>query len=124
MPLREKAILVDCNEAVGPVPPDDSASRCAESGEGGNAVTIGHEHGLPRTRGDAASLAAGVRRGDRACVARLLSLVEAGEEIARVAVETLAADGERAYTIGITGAPGVGKSSLTDRLVGVIRSLG
>ena len=64
---------------------------------------------LPRTRADAAHLAEGVRRGDRACVARLLSLVEAGDEAARTAVASLAADGGRAYTIGITGAPGVGK---------------
>ncbi|TMA32018.1 MAG: methylmalonyl Co-A mutase-associated GTPase MeaB [Deltaproteobacteria bacterium] len=77
-----------------------------------------------RTRVDPAALAAGVRRGERASVARLLSLVESGEEAARAAVALLAADGGRAYTIGITGAPGVGKSSLTDRLVGVLRSFG
>jgi len=75
-------------------------------------------------RVDAAVLAEGVRRGERACVARLLSLVEAGDEAARTAVASLAADGGHAYTIGITGAPGAGKSSLTDRLIGVLRSLG
>jgi len=96
--------------------------RCAEARC--ETVTIGHENRLPRIRPDVAVLAEGVRRGERACVARLLSLVEADEEAARTAVASLAADGGQAYTIGITGAPGVGKSSLTDRLVGVIRSLG
>jgi LAO/AO transport system kinase len=73
---------------------------------------------------DAQTLVEGVRRGERACVARLLSLVEAGDEAARTAVASLGADGGHAYTIGITGAPGTGKSSLTDRLVGILRSQG
>ena len=53
----------------------------------------------------------------------MLSLVEAGDHAARPVLASLAADGGRAYTIGITGAPGAGKSSLTDRLVGLIRAL-
>jgi LAO/AO transport system kinase len=57
-------------------------------------------------------------------VARLLSLVEAGDASARPVLASLAADGGHAYTIGITGAPGAGKSSLTDRLVAGIRSRG
>ena len=87
-------------------------------------MTIGHPQSQPRTRADVAGLAEGVRRGDRAAVARLLSLVEAGDETGRAAAAQLAPDGGRAHTIGITGAPGVGKSSLTDRLIGVIRALG
>jgi LAO/AO transport system kinase len=54
----------------------------------------------------------------------MLSRVEAGDVAARSAVSTLAAAHDHGYTIGITGAPGAGKSSLTDRLVGVVRSLG
>jgi LAO/AO transport system kinase len=73
---------------------------------------------------DPAVLVAGVRRGERACVARLLSLIEAGDEAARTAVASLVPDGGQAYTIGITGAPGAGKSSLIDRLVGIVRSRG
>jgi len=57
-------------------------------------------------------------------VARLLSLVEEGHEAARAAVASLADACGRAYTIGITGAPGAGKSSLTDRIIGALRSLG
>ena len=79
---------------------------------------------MPRPRRDAASLVEGARRGERPCVARLLSLVESGDEAARTAVASLARDAGRAYTIGITGAPGAGKSSLVDRLVGAVRALG
>jgi GTPase len=87
-------------------------------------VTIAHENRLPRSRADAAALAEGARRGERSCVARLLSLVEAGDESARSAAAALAGEAGRAYTIGITGAPGAGKSSLVDRLVGVVRARG
>jgi LAO/AO transport system kinase len=73
---------------------------------------------------DAAVLAEGVRRGERACVARLLSLIEAGDDAAHAAVASLGIAGGRAHTIGITGAPGAGKSSLVDRLIGLLRSLG
>jgi LAO/AO transport system kinase len=73
---------------------------------------------------DPVVLADGVRRGEPARVARLLSLVEAGDAAARPVLASLAGESRRAYTIGVTGAPGAGKSSLTDRLVGVIRSTG
>ncbi len=77
-----------------------------------------------RPRVDAAVLADGVKRGEWASVARMLSLVESGDDQARSVVSALAATGGTAYTIGITGAPGAGKSSLTDRLIGVVRSRG
>ena len=73
---------------------------------------------------DPAVLADGVRRGERRSVARLLSLVEDGDEAARPAIAELAAAGGRAYTVGVTGAPGAGKSSLTDRLIAVARATG
>lgn len=74
-------------------------------------------------RDDASALAEGVRRGDRAALARLLTLLESGDEAAGAAVASLpAADGS--YTIGITGAPGAGKSSLTDRVVELVRRTG
>ena len=73
---------------------------------------------------DPAALAEGVRRGEPAKVARMLSLVEAGDDTARAAIASLTADGGHAHTIGITGAPGAGKSSLTDRLITLVRALG
>lgn len=48
-------------------------------------------------------------------------MVEQGGEPARVAAELAWPQGGRGYTVGITGAPGAGKSTLTDRLISVAR---
>jgi LAO/AO transport system kinase len=77
-----------------------------------------------RVRDDPVLLADGVRRGERASLARMLTLVEAGDQDARPAIASLVAGAGQAYTIGMTGAPGAGKSSLTDRLVGHLRAQG
>ena len=62
------------------------------------------------------------QRGERRAIARLISLVEdGGEDLAEVMRELYPHTG-RAYSIGITGAPGSGKSTLTERLVARIRS--
>jgi len=58
---------------------------------------------------------------DRVALARLLSLVERGGAAARE-VAALSYRGTVPYTIGLTGAPGAGKSTLTDRLITVARS--
>jgi LAO/AO transport system kinase len=78
----------------------------------------------PDPRDDPTVLADGVRRGEPAKLARLLTLVESGDPVARETMATLGSSGARAYTIGITGAPGAGKSSLTDRLIAVLRASG
>jgi LAO/AO transport system kinase len=66
----------------------------------------------------------GVRAGDRRAVARAISLVEDGApELAALAAGIVDATG-RASTIGLTGAPGVGKSSLASGLVGLARAHG
>jgi LAO/AO transport system kinase len=63
-------------------------------------------------------------QGDRLAIARLISLVEEGGEAAReVGRRTFPRTGT-AYTVGITGAPGAGKSTLTDRLIGEVRAGG
>jgi LAO/AO transport system kinase len=60
--------------------------------------------------------------GERRAIARLISLVEdGGAELAQVMDELYPHTG-RAYSIGITGAPGSGKSTLSERLVGRIRT--
>ena len=61
-------------------------------------------------------LLAGAREGDRVALARLLSLVERGGEPMR-AVARIAYRAPVPYTVGLTGAPGAGKSTLTDRLI-------
>ena len=73
---------------------------------------------------DLPALFEAARGGDRVALARLLSLVERGGEPARrVAGLSFRAGGD-AYSIGITGAPGAGKSTLTDRLVTMGREQG
>lgn len=75
-------------------------------------------------RRDASELVGRALAGDRAGIAKLISLVEQGGEGADAAVARLFPHTGRAYTIGITGAPGSGKSSLTDKLIGRMRAGG
>jgi len=62
--------------------------------------------------------------GDRRSIAKVLSLVEKGGASARAALSLLHPRTGNAWSIGITGAPGAGKSTLTDQLVGQLRSDG
>jgi LAO/AO transport system kinase len=61
--------------------------------------------------------------GDRGAVARMLSLIERGGEAARQVGRLSYARSGEAYTVGMTGAPGAGKSTLTSALIGHMRSL-
>jgi LAO/AO transport system kinase len=67
------------------------------------------------------SLAAGVRAGDRRALARAITLVENSEPLAYDVVRDLYPETGNAYAIGITGPPGVGKSSLISALVRHVR---
>ena len=67
-------------------------------------------------------LFAAARSGDRVALARLLSLVERGGAQARTVAGIAYRSGSEAYTVGITGAPGAGKSTLTDRLIAEARA--
>jgi LAO/AO transport system kinase len=60
--------------------------------------------------------------GDRVATAKLLSLVEQGGSGAREVASRLHHHTGRAWSVGITGAPGAGKSTLTDALVTCIRA--
>jgi LAO/AO transport system kinase len=70
---------------------------------------------------DPASLVEGALHADRAAIAKLISLVETGGSDAFEAVALLYRHTGGAYTVGVTGAPGTGKSTLTDGLIGRIR---
>jgi LAO/AO transport system kinase len=70
---------------------------------------------------DPDALLALARHDDRVALARLVSMVERGGEPG-LAVARLAYRGEVPYTIGLTGAPGAGKSTLTDQLITLVRS--
>jgi LAO/AO transport system kinase len=63
------------------------------------------------------ALLTAARDGDRAALGRQLTLVERGDAPA------VPAD-DASYTVGITGAPGAGKSTLTAALIGHLRAAG
>ena len=68
-------------------------------------------------------LADRVLRGELRALSRLLTMVERGDPAAAPAMEQLDPHTGRAYTVGITGPPGVGKSTLVDRLTERLRKL-
>ncbi len=73
---------------------------------------------------DPEELIEAARAGDRSALARLISFVEQGGERARGVGRAAYALGGTTYTIGITGAPGAGKSTLTSSLLTQIRATG
>jgi LAO/AO transport system kinase len=70
------------------------------------------------------TLAAGVREGDRRALARAITLVENGDPLAYDLVREVYPETGSAYVVGVTGPPGVGKSSLLAALVRQIREAG
>jgi LAO/AO transport system kinase len=62
--------------------------------------------------------------GDTRALARLLSLVENGSPRVREVIKDLLSKTGNARVIGLTGAPGVGKSTMTGALVGALRKAG
>jgi LAO/AO transport system kinase len=78
---------------------------------------------VPRAQWTLEDLAGGVRDGDRRALARAITLVENGEELAYDLVRELYPETGRSRVIGVTGPPGVGKSSLISALVRHVRGL-
>jgi len=70
------------------------------------------------------SLAAGVRAGDKRALARAITLVENSEPLAYDLVKDVYPDTGKAYAVGVTGPPGVGKSTLIGALVRHVRDEG
>ncbi len=62
------------------------------------------------------TLAEDILNGDAGAAARLISLIEDGAPEAGRALDAFSGHGGRASIIGITGAPGTGKSTLADAL--------
>src|ERR671936_859505 len=70
------------------------------------------------------SLVEAVRWGDRRTLARAITLVENADPLAYELVRELYPETGRAYVIGVTGPPGVGKSTLIGALLAHVRGLG
>jgi LAO/AO transport system kinase len=69
-------------------------------------------------------LVAALRAGDRRALARTITLVENGDPLAYEVVSDVYPETGRAYAVGITGPPGVGKSSLVSALIRLVREEG
>ncbi|MFZ0121897.1 MAG: methylmalonyl Co-A mutase-associated GTPase MeaB [Pseudonocardiaceae bacterium] len=75
-------------------------------------------------RHDVGDLVVHARQGQARAVARLISLVEDGAPELREVAAALARDTGRAQVVGITGAPGVGKSTSVSVLITALRAAG
>lgn len=73
---------------------------------------------------DVADLVARLREGQPRAVARLISLVEDESPVLRDVSAALAPLVGRAHVVGLTGSPGVGKSTSTAALVAALRTRG
>jgi LAO/AO transport system kinase len=67
-------------------------------------------------------LVEGVRGGDRRALARAITLIESSDERAYELIRQLYPETGKAYAVGVTGPPGVGKSSLISALVRHVRA--
>jgi len=74
-----------------------------------------------RGTGDVSALVSRAREGDPRAVARLISLVEDESPLLREVTAALVPHTGHARVVGITGSPGVGKSTSTAALVGELR---
>ncbi len=73
---------------------------------------------------DRDALLAGLRQRQPAALARAISVVENGRDGFEPLLSALHPALGRAHRIGITGPPGAGKSTLTERLVAALRAQG
>ncbi|TMI51778.1 methylmalonyl Co-A mutase-associated GTPase MeaB [Candidatus Bathyarchaeota archaeon] len=69
----------------------------------------------------ARELSSQVLKGDHRAVAKAISIIEAGGEPSRKLIQELYPHTGKAFTIGVTGPTGTGKSTLVDRIVGEYR---
>jgi len=72
----------------------------------------------------ARELSSQVLKGEHRAVAKAISMVEAGGEPSRKLIQELYPHTGKAFTIGVTGPTGTGKSTLVDKIVGEYRKRG
>jgi LAO/AO transport system kinase len=99
-----------------------SAGAGAADGRARGVDAPGAGAGDAGTRG--LELAEGALAGDRRALARLLTAVENRTAVAEAGLRRLHAEAGRTHLVGITGAPGAGKSTLVAALIGEIRGSG
>ena len=78
----------------------------------------------PRRNQDVGDLVARARDGESRAVARLVSMVEDGSPQLREVMAALTPHAGHAQVVGVTGSPGVGKSTTTNALVAELRKAG
>jgi len=79
---------------------------------------------LSTDRGDVAAVVAAVRSGSPRALGRLISWIENASPALPMIMKELAPDTGRAHVIGLTGPPGVGKSTTATSLVRALRARG
>ncbi len=70
------------------------------------------------------SLVEALLRGDKRAVAKLISLIEDGDEAASTAIKKIYSRTGKAYVVGVSGPPGAGKSTLILQLTRILRKGG
>ncbi len=79
---------------------------------------------MARTQPTVTELIEGARQRNPRALGRLITLIENNSPRLREAMELMAPDTGRAHVVGITGSPGVGKSTSTSALVTELRARG
>ncbi len=77
--------------------------------------------GRARLPEDPEGLLTAAKAGDRLALARLISRIERGGAGSREVAALAYRQGVEPPTVGVTGAPGAGKSTLVSRLIGILR---
>src|SRR5690242_7634720 len=99
-----------------------SAEQSPSPGE--QAAPAARGHVARRRQSDPEALVTAARGGDPRSLARLISLVENESADLRQVMKIVAPLAGGARTIGLTGSPGVGKSTVTGALVRAFRAEG
>jgi LAO/AO transport system kinase len=94
------------------------------SGQPRLEAPVSQDQALSADRGDVRQVLAAVRSGNPRALGRLISWIENASPTLPMIMKDLAPDTGRAHIVGLTGAPGVGKSTTVTSLVRALRARG